>query len=168
MKKLLLALTVLMVFMLVGCDNATTTATTETTTTENATEDVYDVYRALNDRYVQAEINDTTLYYHCGMGYDNEGLPIKVCEELHFVTDEELMLNLSYWFNEYDEIFNERLRTNELEQILYDILVVEYATQSCSREELTDYLYAYENEINIESERIETLLEMLDQQLDGE
>lgn len=88
-----------MLFMLVGCDNATTTATTETTT---------------------AEITVTTDYH------------------------------------------------DDLEQILYDLLVVEYATNSCTREELNDYLEAYENEVAIYSYRIETLLDMIDGQINGE
>lgn len=99
MKRILLALTVLLLFTLVGCDVATTTTTTtETTTVEITTTDVHIIF----------------------------------------------------------------------EQILYDILVVEYATESCTREELNDYLWDYENEINIESERIVTLLDMIEQQLDGE
>jgi len=93
MKKLLLALTILLTVFLVGCDSATIT-TTETTTVE-----------------------PTTL---------------------------------------------------DLEQIMYDILVVEYATDSCDSEELQDYLYAYEKELGVESERIETLLNMIDDRLSGD
>lgn len=119
MKKLLLALTVLMLFMLVGC----TARTTKT----------------------------------CQEGYElRPAVGYQYCDEI--ATTETTTAEITVTTDYHDD----------LEQILYDVLVIEYATNSCTREELNDYLEAYENEVEIYSYRIETLLDMIDGQLEGE
>ena len=124
MKKLLLALTVLMVFMLVGCGG----------------------FGNRNS---------------CGLGeYLVEGEVINYCmplEDYKPTTTETTTTDITT--TDYH---------NDLEQILYDILIIEYATNLCTRDELNDYAEAYLNEVEIYSGRIETMLEMIDQQLDGE
>ena len=70
--------------------------------------------QALVDFYVITD--DGKLYSNCRI----DGMK-KVCDEINVVTDEELQLNLKYWFSEYDK-FDNYYTKEEIDEGFEDIL----------------------------------------------
>jgi hypothetical protein len=157
MKKILIAIMLVLMISLVGCgepDNINVVS-------HGVSQEDYDLLerrlviledrntelnQALMDFYVITD--DGKLYSNCRI----EG-GIKVCDELDsYITDEELQTNLNYWFNEYDRLFGERnaemlesLEISQDEQIILntiamiDLTVMLYEEQETFTEEEQSY-----------------------------
>ena len=98
MKKILITIMILLTFTLISCGNSNQELETKIDDLEIKIdileERLADTHSALLEMYVITD--NGKLYSNCRL---EDG--IKVCDEISVVTDEELQLNLRYWFNEY-------------------------------------------------------------------
>jgi len=99
MKKIFLLLMFVLSLTLIGCSEEDTRYQELEERIDTSEDRLADTQRALIDFYVITE--DGKLYSNCRL----DGME-KVCDEISVVTDEELQLNLQYWFKEYDKFDN--------------------------------------------------------------